>query len=308
MASAWPRTRAAMIGQARADVQAGAGQVTVDEAALAAWPLGTVVNGAESGPLPVPSSVRTLAGIIPYVLVLSSINHRFWALDGRGRFCRYTRDGQVGANAMFQAFGRHWGDIYSALSRARWDRRPVTVSDISDQFGPLPDAPERAAILNEILLGSALDAWTDRLLNQIAQGRPVTVADAADLADSFPLGFGDRYLKKAQFALSHIARHASAQGHRVACELTAFADYQIPSVLRALGLIHYAPSLAATVDQGVCVERESTEERAIRGASILAVEALAHHQQAAVIDVDQWLWLRRRQATAPFHRTLTSAY
>jgi hypothetical protein len=36
-------------------------------------------------------------------------------------------------------------------------------------------------------------------------------------------------------------------------ELTAFADYKLPQVLRHLGILHYVPALAQKVDQEICL-------------------------------------------------------
>lgn len=305
-ASLWPRSRQALLEQATADLAGG--WVHVDRTAIEALPQGTLVSTAQMGALPGPAGPAQLSNLLPYLVALSSINHRFWTLDVSKRFCRYAFQGEVGANAMFGAFQRHWSNSASALSLARWSQRPITAMDVVDLFGPIPGATERAQILNEVLLGPALAWWAGHLQDKLSNDQAITVTDAAELADFFPLAFGDPYLKKAQFALSHVARHAQALGHSVRCDLTAFADYQIPAVLRTLGLIRYEPELAQAVDQGHCLVAGSAQERAIRGASILAVEALAHRQHARVIDVDQWLWLRRREATAPFHLTLTSAY
>ena len=218
----WPRSREDLIAQARVD--AAPQWVQMGLAAVDILPAGTIVSDHRLGPLPVPTSMHTLEGVLPYVVALSAINHRFWTLDQNGGFVRYTLAGHVGANAMFQAFQRHWGDSYSALSRARWINRPIQAMDMVDQFGPLPGAAERSAMLNEVLLGTPLDGWAAHMLLRLQAGTTLTVTDAAELADMFPLAFGDPYLKKAQFALSHIARHAVTRGLAVNCDLTAFAD------------------------------------------------------------------------------------
>ena len=57
-------------------------------------------------------------------------------------------------------------------------------------------------------------------------------------------------------------------------ELTAFADYKLPQVLRELGLISYHPDLANQVDQRRHLAAGSEEEIEIRAMTVWAVEAL----------------------------------
>lgn len=165
-------------------------------------------------------------------------------------------------------------------------------------------------ILNEVLLNPRLREFGERA-HAIAEGSEqggFTTAFAAELADAFPLTFGDGVLKKAQLATSAIWRGALARGKSVGCDLTAFADYEIPNVLRSIGVLTYAQDLADTIDNHRLIGRDSVDEHALRGASILAIEAIATAQGVVVADVDYAIWLRRDTPTTPFHLTETTAY
>ena len=51
-------------------------------------------------------------------------------------------------------------------------------------------------------------------------------------------------------------------------ELTVFADYKLPQVLRRLGVLRYAPHLAERIDRLKPLEAGSREEGEIRAATV----------------------------------------
>jgi hypothetical protein len=56
--------------------------------------------------------------------------------------------------------------------------------------------------------------------------------------------------------------------------LTVFPDYQLPKVLRDLGILEYEESLAYRVDSGIEIPRNSQEELEIRASTIHASDML----------------------------------
>jgi hypothetical protein len=307
--SPWPRDRDALIAVAQGMLDPQ--RVGINQAAIEQLPLGEI-TAPQPGQISLaqPAVNRSLDEAAQFHIALNAINHLFWSVDGEGAFVRYTHEGHVGALAMSAAFQKAWSDPQSPLQKARAKGPKLKVPDIHAMFGPIPDPAGRARILNEVLKGPELAVWGHR--SEVAamwcQSAAFTTTMAAGLADSFPLAFGDPLLKKAQLAVSNIWREAKFRGFDRLCKLTAFADYQIPNVLRAMGLLDYAPDLAAHIDAGRLIVAESPDEHAIRGASILAIEALAQVQHVHVADVDHWIWLRRHVPLTPFHRTITTAY
>jgi hypothetical protein len=57
-------------------------------------------------------------------------------------------------------------------------------------------------------------------------------------------------------------------------QLTTFADYRVPQLLRHWKILHYSDSLAATIDSGKELAVNSPEELSIRAATVTAVELL----------------------------------
>ncbi len=97
--------------------------------------------------------------------------------------------------------------------------------------------------------------------------------------------------------------------------LTAFADYELPRVLRHLGILRYSPELAAAVDGRRLLPAGSPEEVEIRAATVVAVERLRRalaecgmHLRAFEVDWILWDWCQEHPPAAPAHRTLTIYY
>ncbi len=107
-------------------------------------------------------------------------------------------------------------------------------------------------------------------------------------------------------------------------ELTAFADYKLPQILRAWGVLKYAPRLARAVDAQKEIAAGSAEEVEIRAATLWAVEFLrealaARGRKMMSVEVDWILWeasqskfeglvLSGVEGMKPYHRVRTIYY
>lgn len=99
-------------------------------------------------------------------------------------------------------------------------------------------------------------------------------------------------------------------------QLTMFADYRIPQILRSFGILLYSPSLEQSVDNCIEIPFGSEEEIAIRAATVIAVERLhkellRHGAPFLVIELDWLLWQQGEAAKddiRPHHRTRTIYY
>ena len=280
-------------------------RVALNLGAIDALPVGEITPppaGETSLEIDTATSFKDAAA---FALAMGAINHMFWSHDENGAFVRYEHDGRVGALAMSAAFEAAWCDPDSPIRQAMDHDQPLTVAAVEAVFGKIPDPVGRARILNDLLLDNAVGAFADRLASE----GPFDTGVAHALAQAFPEGYADEVLKKAQLAVSAVWRSSVARGLTDApCELTAFADYQIPNVLRAMGVLDYDPGLAARIDAGELIEANGPDERALRAASILAIERLAQAQGVGVADVDYWVWLKRKEPKTPFHLTVTTAY
>lgn len=99
-------------------------------------------------------------------------------------------------------------------------------------------------------------------------------------------------------------------------ELTAFADYKLPQVLRHLGILHYEKALAQKVDQMILLEAGSEDEVEIRANTIWAVELIRQElnrrgKDMKAFEVDGILWnlgQKEEFKVKPYHRTVTIFY
>jgi len=98
--------------------------------------------------------------------------------------------------------------------------------------------------------------------------------------------------------------------------LTTFADYQVPRVLRALGVLRYEPTLAEQVDQQQEIAAGSEAEVEIRACTVWGVELMiqelaARGHSLTAVELDWILWNLSKDPAyqkQPHHRTLTTFY
>lgn len=242
---------------------------------------------------------------LEFLVAMGGLNYRFWELDREGgELTRYKRGDQTGARALWAAFEEHWGTGPRSFAQ--------TLQGLGTQgvFGEIPDPQSRAAILGEVLAERRLEDICHAVCALVLDQGRVTVDHAARLADAFPLAYGDPYLKKAQLAVATFAGYLRAGGVAVdETDFLAFADYQVPRVLRALGIIEYSDSLATAIDGGFIIPPASSQERAIRAATILACERIAAHVGVPVASIDNLLWQSQDLAgQSRFHLTPTTNY
>ena len=95
-------------------------------------------------------------------------------------------------------------------------------------------------------------------------------------------------------------------------QLTAFANYKIPQILRAFDVIQYHPDLATKIDNEQTIKKDSPEEIEIRAATIWGVELLrqALKGKYSAIEIDNTLWVMSQDSASlpPYHRTRTIFY
>lgn len=103
-------------------------------------------------------------------------------------------------------------------------------------------------------------------------------------------------------------------------QLTTFADYRVPQLLRYYKVLTYIPVLAQKVDDKIELEPNSYEEISIRAATVHAVEKIVHELQRqfpdrtwTAVQTDWYLWqvgekLDRQGTLQPFHRVRTIYY
>ncbi|MEB3298800.1 MAG: queuosine salvage family protein [Candidatus Sericytochromatia bacterium] len=262
-----------------------------------------------------------------FVLVLDVLNHCFW--PGRPRWSVPGPGGEQvnGYRALAHVLAERartgQRDLLDAESLA--SMTPGRLEALLGGTGELPWLAERAAHLREAgawLLrshgGHFLRVVQASRGSGVALGRSV-LEELSSFRD-IPLWRGRSLpmLKRLQILVADVATALGGDGGFVFGDLdglTAFADYKVPQVLEALGILCYAPDLREALLAGQELEWGSEPELALRAGTIVAVDELtealaARGHQVRPLDVDVHLWTlgQEMDLPVPYHRTRTWFY
>ncbi len=269
---------------------------------------------------------------VNWLLLLDALNFCFWGEKDQPRW-RILYQGEL--------LNGYWAEA-AALRRAVeegkpvWDARYLSNMDAEELAtifrGPSSAAPgiplfeERLRIAREVgqVLLERFDGQFSHLVEKVQQsGVELTLA----LAEHFS-SFRDvtvynsrevRFFKRAQICVADLAGSFSGKfwgTFRDLDQLTIFADYKLPQVLRYYGALVYTPELAAKIDHQEQLAPGCAEEVEIRAATIWACELLRREaeklsmQPVTAAAIDQWLWHLGQDAEhmQPYHRVRTIYY
>jgi hypothetical protein len=128
------------------------------------------------------------------------------------------------------------------------------------------------------------------------------------------------FLKRAQLLVSDLNYALVSSGAAAIYkieELTAFADYKLPQLLRHYQVLTYEAALAERIDKQIELGAGSAEEVEIRAGTIVAVELIRQELEkrdfacsAAAIDNQLWQLSQKLDKTKikPYHRCKTVLY
>ncbi len=267
------------------------------------------------------------AQVVAWLLAYNAINFCYWPEPGQPRW--YAQVDGVDVGGDDEALGV-MGAFAEALRRgAPLDDGAFLVGLNADELaallctapgaGALPLMAERLAGLRE--LGRAyLEAGGP--LGLIGAPGASAPAVAARLAGRLPMWADQRawrgevvpFRKRAQLCVAMIRGRFAGKGpgaFRDVARLTAFADYRLPQVLRALGVLELDRGLALRIDQREEIALGSEEEVTLRAAAVVGAEVLRAgwaeaNPDLTALEVDYWLWrtaVDRDADLPPFHRT-----
>jgi hypothetical protein len=263
-----------------------------------------------------------------WVLVLDALNFCFWSVTPERWRVEYQGE----------TFDGYWA-LVAALRRAvdaglpLWDGEWLTSASYAelvvmftpvDRSGPaIPLLEARIANLREVGYG-LLEQPIEELVGD-ANGSAVALVE--EVVRRYP-SFDDvasvdgrevRFLKRAQILVAdlHGAFGGEGLGHFDDLDqLTAFADYKVPQVLRRFGVLRYAPELETAIRAHQLIPAGSEWEIEIRAATIWACELIRQALEGTekplrAFEIDWALWLTGQSlppGTEPYHRTSTIFY
>lgn len=259
-----------------------------------------------------------------YILVQDALNFCFWGdppweVEYRGRVHR-------GYWALTAALKRALATGCPLLDPSYLaNLSPDDLGFILRGLGTLHLMKQRLAILRELGRG-LLDLYDGRFLCMVEEARGGAAALVSLMAASFTSfddravykGMEIRFMKRAQILVADLY---GAMGGRDVTDfhdldqLTAFADYELPRVLRAEGILGYSERLARAVDSRRRLKAGGNQEIEIRACTVWAVEWLRRELAERGVSlmpyqIDWLLWQRSQEAppAEPPHRVLTYFY
>jgi hypothetical protein len=262
---------------------------------------------------------------INYLFLLDALNFSFWGkprwtIDFHGN----KLDGYWALAAALKRAVEHTPYIVEAEFMSRIS--PQEFSEIFKGHGKIPLLTDRWRNMRE--LGTGLrNHWNGQATGMIQSAERDAARLAQIVAENLS-SFNDiasydnhevRFFKRAQIVVSDV--WGSFGGKDLGAienieSLTAFADYKLPQLLRAWGILKYAPSLARKVDAQIELTAGGPAEVEIRAATLWAVEFLRQAMSARgrklwSIQIDWILWeasQARLYKMRPYHRVRTIYY
>jgi Queuosine salvage protein len=263
-----------------------------------------------------------------YLLVVDTVNFCFWPPPGE----------------------KKWEISYRGKRYSGYYGLSVSIKKALEAKIPLNDASFLASLtlqqLKDVLAGTgALQLVEERLRNLQELGR-VLLDQYNGLASEFVASAGGSAIKlvrRLAADFSSFRDQASYKGRKVFFykraqlfaadlhgalggkglgsfidmkELTAFADYKLPQVLRHIGALYYSQGLAEKVDRMVHLDPGSEEEIEIRANTIWAVELIRRElthfgKNVHAGEIDRLLWDLGQDdeyRAKPYHRTVNVYY
>lgn len=263
-----------------------------------------------------------------YVLLLDALNFCFWADPDQPRWeVDYHGQSFNGYKALSVALRRAVeegvplleADWLASISREQ-------MAHLLRGRGEIPMLDDRVANAREV--GQVLSRGWEGRFERIVEAAGGSAVELVRLVERELTSFRDvctydgaevRILKRAQILVVDLFGTFQGQGPGELTgleQLTAFADYKIPQVLRAQGVLVYSDELAETVDNRILIPAGDPREVEIRAAMVWAVEKLRQGlakvgRQATAYELDWFLWnlgQRPVENERPYHLTRTIYY
>ncbi len=262
---------------------------------------------------------------VNYLFLLDALNFCFW---GKPRWrVEYKGKRLNGYWALAASLKRAVEETPRALDAEFMARiSPQELADIFRGTGAIPLLAERWRNARE--LGTGLrNLWEGQAARLVECAQRDAPRLAQMVAENFS-SFNDiavyenrevRFFKRAQIVVTDLWGAFGGKdwgAFENIDQLTAFADYKLPQILRTWGILRYAPSLARKVDAQIELATGSPAEIEIRAATLWAVEFLREELAARgcamwSVQVDWILWNASQgkfEGMKPYHRVRTSYY
>ncbi len=266
-----------------------------------------------------------------WMLLVDAMNFCFWGEPGQPRWAvEYKGARYNGYMAEAASLMRALDDgfpVYDAAYLA-----DLSETDLRHIFRPAPGTPEIPLFQERLANGREvgrvlLERYDGQFARAVEAAGHNAVALARRIIEDFPsfrdvstyAGAEVRFYKRAQICVADVSGTFGGESWGKLSDLdqlTIFADYKLPQVLRHEGILVYSADLAERIDRLDLLPPGSQAEVEIRAMTIWAGELLrralgAHGIQALAWEIDYYLWTLGQQMpddVRPYHRTRTIYY
>lgn len=258
-----------------------------------------------------------------YVLVLDALNFCFWADPDQPRWEVEYQDQRFNGYKALSVALRRAVEEGVPLLEADW-LASVSRQEMAHLLrgrGEIPMLDERVA--NACQVGQVLKGRWGGRFERMVEAAGGSAVELVRLVERELSSFRDlctydgaevRFLKRAQILAVDLFGTFQGQGPGALTgleQLTAFADYKIPQILRTLGGLVYSDELAELVDNRREIPAGHPMEVEIRAGMIWAVEELRRAMDLCAYEIDWFLWNEGQRpwpGEKPYHRTRTVFY
>ena len=266
--------------------------------------------------------------MVSYLLILDSLNFCFWPAPGNTKWeIDYGSIKLSGYYALAVSLKQAYeGGVPITGAEYLAELSLTELKQVLGGQGELQLMEDRLQILNK--LGQVLlEDYEGKAHNLVESAGESSVKLVRLLSEKLPsfrdvaeyLGHKVFLYKRAQIFIADLYGAFDGKGWGSFTDidnLTAFADYKLPQVLRYLGILRYNQGLAKKVDQKVLIEAGSAEEVEIRANTLWAVEFIRQElcsmgMGLRAFEIDWILWNMgqgEQCRVKPYHRTLTIFY
>ena len=257
------------------------------------------------------------------VFLLDTANFCFWSKKGKPRWATEYPPGTItnGWNALTACFDRALTENNIPLLDSQF-LAEITLKQTQHIFRShnstqIPLLKERTVFLQEA--GKILSQkFAGDFNNLVKQADYNAIKISRLIIEHFP-SFKDiatvdgqqvSFFKRAQICSYDLSLLSQLQLTNLD-QLTVFADYRLPQILRSHGVMHYEKPLANKIDNLKLIKPNSQEETEIRAATIWAGELLANRLKLIPAVIDNAIWrlaAQNKHQMKPHHRTFTTNY
>lgn len=264
--------------------------------------------------------------LLRYIFTIDTLNYCFWPNPGFEYYCL--------AKNLYETLLKN-PDFFKIENLAKVTKEQLKENIFKCDFNLLN---ERARMLNEVFY-IIQKYYNSSCINFVKQCEKNATKLVKKIIDNF-VCFRDQAIyngqqvflyKRAQIMVSDLylafldikdAKKINEENDIInftkdtISQLTMFADYRVPQILRAKGILKYSKNLSELIDNKKELPHGSKEEIEIRAATIQTVEKIKkilkeNNREVMSIEVDVYLWEegeKIKDQVAPHHRTLSIFY